>query len=181
MIRIRPATLAEKPELETLIARSARGLSKDDYTPEQVEGALRGAFGVDTQLIHDGTYFVAEEDGRIVGCGGWSRRRTLFGGDARADREPGDLDPAVDAAKIRAFFIDPAHARRGIGRAILAECERAAQARGFRRFEMMATLPGVRLYQVCGYVALDQVSYPLESGLTIPFVRMGKILDERNA
>ncbi|HEY6641376.1 GNAT family N-acetyltransferase [Povalibacter sp.] len=174
MIHIRPATLTEKPELEALIARSARELSKNDYTSEQIEGALRGAFGVDTQLINDGTYFVAEENGCIVGCGGWSRRKTLFGGDARVDREAGDLDPQVDAAKIRAFFIDPAHARRGIGRSILDACEKAARAYGFNRFEMMATLPGVRLYQMCGYVALEHVNHPLEPGLSIPFVRMGK-------
>ena len=174
MIQIRPARLAEKAELESLIARSARELSKGDYTPEQVEGALRGAFGVDTQLILDGTYLVADEEGCIVGCGGWSRRQTLFGGDARTDREPGELDPRIDAAKIRAFFIDPAHARKGIGRAILDECERAARAYGFRRFEMMATLPGVRLYQVCGYAPQAHVNYPLGPDLSIEFVRMSK-------
>jgi len=171
---IRPAVLHEKPQLEALIARSARELSKGDYTAEQVEGALRGAFGVDTQLICDATYFVAEQDGRIVGCGGWSHRKTLFGSDARADREPGELDPRSDAAKIRAFFVDPDYARRGIGRAILEECERAALAHGFRRFEMMATLPGVRLYEVCGYVAEERVTYPLGPDLTIEFVRMVK-------
>lgn len=171
---IRPARLDEKPLLQALIERSARGLSAQDYSGEQIEGALRGAFGVDTQLIHDGTYFVAEEHGQIIGCGGWSYRRTLFGGDARADREAGDLDPQQDAAKIRAFFVDPAHARRGIGRAILDACEQAAQERGFTRFEMMATLPGVRLYAACGYVRLEDVLYPLSPGLQIPFVRMGK-------
>lgn len=174
MFQIRPATLEEKPILQALIARSARGLSTQDYSPEQIEGALRGAFGVDTQLIVDGTYFVAEEAGQLIGCGGWSYRRALFGGDARADREVGDLDPAKDAAKIRAFFIDPDHARRGIGRAILEACERAARARGFTRFEMMATLPGVRLYQVCGYEAEERVSYPLSAELSIEFVKMGK-------
>lgn len=171
---IRPATLDEKPLLEVLIARSARGLSKDDYTPEQVEGALRGAFGVDTQLIRDQTYFVVELDGRIVGCGGWSHRRTLFGSDARTDREPGELDPLTDAAKIRAFFIDPDYARRGIGRALLDACERAAIERGFCRFEMMATLPGVKLYRMCGYVEAEPVSYPVGPDLAIPFVRMTK-------
>ncbi|HEY5808366.1 MAG TPA: GNAT family N-acetyltransferase [Povalibacter sp.] len=174
MFQLRKATLDEKPQLEALIARSARELSKGDYTDAQVEGALRGAFGVDTQLIRDGTYFVAESDGRIVGCGGWSHRKTLFGGDARTDREPGNLDPGTDAAKIRAFFIDPDYARRGIGRAILDECERAARARGFQRFEMMATLPGVRLYETCGYVPAEPVNYPIGPDLMIPFVRMTK-------
>src|SRR3954465_15812711 len=127
-LHIRPAVLEEKPLLEALIARSARGLSTQDYSSDQIEGALRGAFGVDTQLIRDQTYFVAELEGKIVGCGGWSHRKTLFGGDARVDREAGELDPVVDAAKIRAFFIDPDYARRGIGRAILDECERAARS-----------------------------------------------------
>ena len=174
MFQIRPATLEEKPLLQALIARSARGLSAQDYSPQQIEGALRGAFGVDTQLIIDGTYFVAEEAGQLIGCGGWSYRRTLFGGDARADRETGDLDPKKDAAKIRAFFVDPGHARRGIGKAILEACERAARAQGFTRFEMMATLPGVRLYAVCGYLPLENVVYPLGPDLAIEFVRMGK-------
>ena len=177
MITIRPATLVEKPQLQALIARSARGLSLDHYSSEQIEGALRGTFGVDTQLIHDGTYFVAEEDGQLVGCGGWSRRKTLFGGDARSDREAGDLDPATDAAKIRAFFIDPDHARKGIGRAILNECERAARAHGFRRLEMMATLPGVPLYEACGYRRDEAVQYPLGPDLTIDFLRMSKVVE----
>jgi GNAT superfamily N-acetyltransferase len=172
--RIRPATLADKPELESLIARSARELSRGDYTPEQVEGALRGAFGVDTQLIADGTYFVVVADERIVGCGGWSKRRTLFGSDARADRDAGELDPRVDAAKIRAFFVDPNYARRGIGRAILEHCEAAARAHGFRRFELMATLPGVRLYREHGYVGDRRVDYEVSPGLAIEFVPMTK-------
>lgn len=175
--QIRPATLADKPKLEALIARSARELSRADYTPEQIEGALRGAFGVDTQLIHDGTYFVVESAGEPIGCGGWSYRRTLFGGDARAERDAGALDPQQDAAKIRAFFIDPAHARQGIGQALLERCESEARARGFSRCELMATLPGVRLYAARGYVAGELIHYPLgSSGLTIQFVPMGKQL-----
>ena len=174
MFQIRLARLDEKPELQSLIACSARELSTRDYSSEQIEGALRGAFGVDTQLIQDGTYFVAEEVGQIVGCGGWSYRRTLFGGDARAERDAGTLDPTADAAKIRAFFVHPAHARRGIGRAILEACECAARARGFSRLEMMATLPGVRLYEVCGYAPLERVTYPLGPDLSIEFVRMTK-------
>jgi GNAT superfamily N-acetyltransferase len=172
--RIRNATLSDKPALEALIARSARELSKGDYTPEQVEGALRGAFGVDTQLILDGTYFAVECDGKIVGCGGWSRRRTLFGGDARAGRDAGELDPRLDAAKIRAFFVDPDYARRGIGRTILEHCEAQGALHGFTRFELMATLPGVRLYRECGYVGAQPISHPLGPGLEIPFVPMTK-------
>lgn len=172
--QLRKATTQDQPAIEDLIARSARELGAPDYTPQQIEGALRGAFGVDSQLIRDGTYFVVEAGGRIVGCGGWSRRRTLFGGDARSQRDAAELDPRTDAAKIRAFFVDPAHARRGIGRTILEHCEAEARARGFSRFELMATLPGVRLYQTYGYVAGDSVLYPLESGLAIEFVPMHK-------
>jgi GNAT superfamily N-acetyltransferase len=173
---IRHATLDDKAELTSLIARSARELSAADYTPEQVEGALRGAFGVDTQLILDRTYFVAEADGKLVACGGWSKRRTLFGGDARGGRDAAYLDPATDAAKIRAFFVDPAYARRGLGSAILERCEAEAKACGFRHFEMMATLPGARLYSRYGYSGTQRVNYEMQPGLTIEFIPMRKEL-----
>jgi GNAT superfamily N-acetyltransferase len=171
---LRRATRDDLPALGALIAESARALSRDDYSDAQVEAALSGAFGVDTQLIRDGTYFVIETDGRIAGCGGWSRRRTLFGSDQRADRDATELDPAVDAAKIRAFFIHPAFARRGLGTALLARCEREAVAHGFRRFELMATLPGVRLYEARGYVAGARIRWPMGGGLDIEFVPMSK-------
>jgi len=172
--RLRHATLDDKAELVELIARSARELSADDYTPEQIEGALRGAFGVDTQLIQDRTYFVAEADGKLVACGGWSKRRTLFGGDAGAGRDAAELDPATDAAKIRAFFVDPAYARRGLGSAILARCETEAAACGFRRFEMMATLPGARLYARYGYSGTQHIEYEVQPGVMIEFIPMHK-------
>jgi len=176
---LRPATHADRDALRLLIARSARELSATDYRAEQIEGALRGAFGVDTQLIDDGTYFVAESfvagsDGLLVGCGGWSRRRTLFGGDSHSERNAGELDPRTDAARIRAFFVDPGHARRGIGRALLERCETEARAHGFTRFELMGTLPGVRLYQAFGYVAGVPVRHPVAPGVTIEFVPMHK-------
>jgi GNAT superfamily N-acetyltransferase len=177
---IRPAVLADKPQLEALIARSARELSADLYTPEQVEGALQGAFGVDTQLIVDGTYFVVEDAGKPIACGGWSKRRTLFGSDSRAQRDATELDPQVDAAKIRAFFVDATYARRGIGTALLDHCEAAARAHGYTRFELMATLPGVPLYTVRGYVPDPMLHYPLQGGaadapsLSIQFVPMRK-------
>jgi GNAT superfamily N-acetyltransferase len=174
---LRKATAADIPELELLIARSARGLSKGDYRPAQIEGALRGAFGVDTQLLTDETYFVAEDGGRIIGCGGWSFRSTLFGGDARAGRDSSALDPAVQAAKIRAFFIDPEFARCGIGSLLLAHCERAARARGFVRVELMATLPGVKLYAARGYSGGAKVRFDLGSGESIEFIPMQKLLD----
>ena len=175
--RLRRATLADLPSLGPLIAASARELSRGDYTPEQVEGALRGAFGTDTQLIRDGSYFVIEAEGRLAGCGGWSRRRTLFGSDARAGRDATELDPARDAAKIRAFFIHPDFARRGLGSAMLERCEQDAMAHGFTRFELMGTLPGVRLYAARGYRAGERIEWPLGDGLAIPFIPMSKDAD----
>ena len=169
--------MADLPSLGPLIAASARELSRGDYTAEQVEGALRGAFGTDTQLIRDGSYFVIEAEGRLAGCGGWSRRRTLFGSDARAGRDATELDPARDAAKIRAFFIHPDFARRGLGSVMLARCEQDAMAHGFTRFELMGTLPGVRLYAARGYRAGERIDWPLGDGLAIPFIPMSKDAD----
>lgn len=177
MPMLRLARLDERDRLQQLIADSIRTLGAADYRAEQIEAALQGAFGVDTQLLRDGTYFVAEIGGELAGCGGWSWRRTLFGGDARSGRDAAALDPAVDAAKIRAFFIAPAFARRGVGRAILAHCEQAARAAGFRRCEMMATLPGVRLYRAVGYQSGAMIHHPVGEGLTIEFVPMYKPLD----
>jgi len=173
--QLRKATLEDPPALQALIARSARGLSQGVYRPEQVEAALQGAFGVDTQLIHDGTYYVVEAQGAMVGCGGWSYRRTLFGSDARAGRDATELDPQADAAKIRAFFVDPAHARRGIGTLLLEHCESQARARGFKRAELMGTLPGLMLYAARGYRPLcNRVDHEVATGVTIEFVPMGK-------
>jgi len=171
---LRKATLDDRPALELLIARSARGLSANDYGPEQIEGALRGAFGVDTQLIADETYFVVAIGAKIVGCGGWSYRRTLFGGDHRAERDSATLDPGADSAKIRAFFVDPDHARKGIGSRLLERCESEARVRGFSRLELMSTLPGARLYAARGYVPTGQVRYEVGPGVVIEFVPMLK-------
>jgi len=173
---IRTATIGDVPILERLIADSSRALSREDYSPEQIEAALGSAWGVDRQLIADGTYFVVECRQHIVGCGGWSRRRTLFGSDAGRDREPALLDPASEAARIRAFFVHPDWARKGIGRALLEWCEARAAAEGFQACELMATLPGRRLYAACGYRAGAPVHYSLEGGLTIEFVPMRKEL-----
>lgn len=173
---LRTATAADSAEIQELIGRSIRALGASDYSSEQIEGALTGAFGLDSQLIADETYFVVENQGRLIGCGGWSYRRTLFGGDARAGRDAGTLDPRTDAARIRAFFIDPSAARRGIGTALLERCEAEARRHGFRRAEMMATLPGVKLYAARGYLPGDRVDYPLGAGLSIGFVPMSKSL-----
>lgn len=176
IVSLRKATLADVPTLQELIARSARGLSTGDYRATQVEGALRGAFGVDSQLLEDQTYFVAEENGVIVGCGGWSYRATLFGGDARADRDPSSLDPRTQAAKIRAFFVDPSRARRGIGTLLLERCEREARRHGFSQIELMATLPGIKLYAARGYVGTERVTFDVGSGESIEFLPMRKTL-----
>jgi GNAT superfamily N-acetyltransferase len=175
-IVLRKATRDDIPRLETLIARSARGLSTGDYRPSQIEGALRGAFGVDTQLLADQTYFVAEEDGRFVGCGGWSFRSTLFGGDARTGRDSSMLDPRTQPAKIRAFFVDPTDARRGIGTLLLERCENEARDHGFLQVELMATLPGVKLYAARGYVGSPMVHFDVGAGETIEFIPMRKSL-----
>lgn len=173
---LRLARLDEVSELEQLIAASARGLSRGDYSEEQIEAAIGTAWGVDTELIRDRTYFVVESGGERIGCGGWSRRQTLFGGDRRPGRESALLDPAKDAARVRAFFVRPDWARRGIGRALLERCEAEARAHGFRATELMATLPGERLYRAYGYVAGDRLHHPLRGGLTIEFVGMRKSL-----
>jgi GNAT superfamily N-acetyltransferase len=176
MIILRTATHADIAALDTLIARSARGLSTADYRPQQIEGALRGAFGVDSQLLMDETYFVAQDATQIVGCGGWSFRATLFGGDARADRDSSILDPKTQAAKIRAFFVDPDHARRGIGSLLLGHCEEQARARGYAQVELMATLPGVKLYAARGYSAGPLMHFDVGSGQSIEFIPMRKSL-----
>jgi GNAT superfamily N-acetyltransferase len=173
-LSVRKATLADVPTLEALIARSARGLSRADYRSSQVEGALRGAFGVDSQLLTDQTYFVVEQDGQMVGCGGWSFRSTLFGGDARTGRDSSRLDPRTQAAKIRAFFVEPSQARRGIGSLLLERCEQEARTQGFSRVELMATLPGVKLYAVRGYIGGDMVRYEVGLGESIEFIPMHK-------
>ena len=174
--RIRLALLDDLAILQALIARSARELSRTEYSPAQVEGALRGTFGVDTQLIRDGTYFVVEDESAVVACGGWSYRRTLFGSDQGTQRDPGMLEPGIDAAKIRAFFVDPGHARKGLGTLLLETCEAAAADRGFTRVELMGTLPGVKLYAARGYVAIGRVGYEVAPGVEIEFVPMSKDL-----
>ena len=178
-VHIRKATLADIPRLREIIEASVRGLQAVDYTPAQIEGALASVYGVDTQLIADGTYFAAELTSAgghvtIVACGGWSKRKTLFGGDQYAAREDSLLDPKRDAAKIRAFFVHPDWARQGIGTLILEACENAATAAGFTRLEMGATLSGVPFYRAKGYVELENQSVPLSNGESLPIVRMAK-------
>lgn len=176
--RIRPALICDQPQLETLIAASARTLSRNVYTEEEIETAITHVFGVDSELVADGTYFIVEQDGEFLACGGWSKRKTLFGGDQFAAREAGLLNPSTDPAKIRAFFVHPDHARKGIGRALLEHCEAAARAHGFTQAEMMATLPGVKLYEACGYKAKPAILHPTPNGKTLRFVPMKKDLPQ---
>jgi len=177
-LALRRATAADIPALNQLIETSVRTLQRDDYTPEQIAGALGTVLGLDTQLIADKTYFIAEARAGcahfLAGCGGWSKRKTLFGSDRADVREPELLDPKTDAAKIRAFFIHPDFARRGIGSKLLAACESAARAAGFSRFEMGATLTGVPLYLARGYQVRERIEVPLPNGHTLPVLRMAK-------
>jgi GNAT superfamily N-acetyltransferase len=198
---MRLATEEDIPALHALIEASVRGLQAGDYTPAQIEGALGTVLGLDTQLIRDETYFVAEAvDGEehtsgaealgsprdpnvraealtyrvLAGCGGWSKRRTLFGADRGPGREPELLDPATDAPKVRAIFVHPEFARQGLGTMILAHVEGAARAAGFRRFEMGSTLTGVPLYRLKGYVEVERIAVPLANGEALPVVKMAK-------
>ena len=175
-VTMRVATEADLPTLHALIERSCRELQANDYTPAQLDGALGHALGVDTQLIRDQTYFVAESNGVIVACGGWSYRKTLFGSDGLPTREPESLDPNTDAAKIRAIFVHPDYARRGLGSVVLKHCEDAAAAAGFTRLEMGSTLTGVALYSLKGYIAQQRVDVPLPNGEFLPVIKMTKSL-----
>ena len=184
-IHLRLAVAEDVPVLRRLIDASVRGLQTEDYTPAQIEGALKTVFGVDSQLIADGTYIVAEAHSpdsgdksepelMIVGCGGWSKRKTLYGSDHWTGREDALLDPLHDAAKIRAFFIHPAWARRGVGSLILQACEDAARAAGFTRYEMGATLTGAKLFGAKGYIPVKPISIPLVNGESLPVIHMEK-------
>ncbi len=178
-VTLRLAGPDDVPALTALIANSVMVLQAPDYSEAQRRGALGTVFGVDSRLIADRTYFVAHSQGVAVGCGGWSRRRTLFGGDAVAGKDDQELDPARDAARIRAFFVKPGWTRRGIGGQILAACEAAAQAAGFAQFELMATLTGIALYRAHGYACREPHMAPLPSGLALPMVRMTKTAASR--
>lgn len=175
---LRKAAFADQIEIEKLIAESVRGLSREDYDARQIELSIKTVFGVDTELIADETYFVVEtEDGKIVGCGGWSKRKTLYGASVYIhSRDSELLNPKSDSAKIRAFFIHPDFARKGIGKTILEKCETDARTHGFKSAEMMATLPGVKLYAVCGYVGDEKVNVPVGENVDIICVKMRKNL-----
>jgi GNAT superfamily N-acetyltransferase len=172
----RVATLEDLDALREVMRRSIESLQTGFLTPEQVR-VSHTVMGLDTQLIKDGTYFVVERGGRIAGCGGWSWRSTLYGGDdSMVSREPEALNPATDAARIRAMYTDPDFARQGVGRLVMKLCEDAARSAGFRRATMMATMSGVPLYEACGYVQLEPVLSAPVDGIRVPLMRMEKAL-----
>ena len=174
---LRHASAADVPQISELISASVRGLAKGIYDDRQIALSIVSVFGVDHQLIDDGTYFVAVSDGQIVGCGGWSKRKTLYGSsNYENSRDPERLDPKTEACKIRAFFIHPGSARQGIGRAILERCEADAKAAGFNSAEMMSTLPGVPLYEACGYIRCESVGVSIGEGDEIECIRMSRVL-----
>ena len=179
MGNLRLADEDDIPALERLISLSVRGLQHSHYSAAQMDAAIGSVFGVDRQLIRDGTYFVVEDGTTLAGCGGWSKRKTLFGSDHHAaTRDDAELDPQHDAARVRAFFVHPDFARRGIGRTILDACEKAISAAGFKRIELASTLPGEAFYRASGYTAGIREEVPLSDGLTIGIVRMTKTLAE---
>ena len=171
-VAYRVARLTDIPALDELIPLSARRLQCNYYSAEQLDGAIGTVFGVDTQLIKDGTYFVAIVEGKIVGCGGWSKRKTLYGGDKGKTGDDPLRDPLTEPAMIRAFFVHPDFARRGIGREFLRLSEAAAIATGFRGIEIVATLAGEPLYTSCGYEVVKRYEITLVNGATMPVVRM---------
>lgn len=172
----RIATEADIPAIAALMERAIADLQRGFLPPEAI-AASRRAMGLDRQLIADGTYFVLEAEGRLAGCGGWSFRSTLYGGDGEASlRDSRRLDPATEPARVRAMYTDPDFTRRGVGRIILELCEAAARAAGFARVELMATLAGEPLYLACGYRPIERVANMAPGDVAVPGVRMGKSL-----
>lgn len=172
----RLAKLSDVSAIERLIPLSVRVLQANYYTPQQMDGALGTVFATDSQLIRDKTYFVTHKDGEIIGCGGWSRRRTLFGGDRAKVEEDALLNPETDSARIRAFFVHPDFARRGIGSAIMSLCEEAIVASRFKHVRIVATLPGEPFYAKFGYIVSRRYEILLDNGKTLPVVDMERYL-----
>jgi GNAT superfamily N-acetyltransferase len=174
--RIRNATMNDVPAITGVMERAIAELQKPFLSPEQI-AASRRSMGLDTQLLADGTYFCVEIDGALAGCGGWSKRATLYGGDHSAEtRDDRLLDPATEPARVRAMYTDPAFTRRGVGRLILEACEDAARTAGFRRLEMMATVAGEPLYAACGYRVVRRVERMAAEGVAVPGAVMAKEL-----
>jgi GNAT superfamily N-acetyltransferase len=178
MFTHRLATRSDLDALRTLMDRAIGELQRGFLTDEEIASS-RAIMGLDTQLIDDGTYFVVLSEDHIAGCGGWSRRATLYGSNDTPGRDAEFLDPARSPARIRAMYTDPSFTRQGVGRLILRLCEAAAAAEGFRRLELMATLAGVPLYKSCGFEPLEQIE-DSRGGVPVPLVRMGKIATRSN-
>lgn len=172
----RLATLDDLDAMKKVMARSIEQLQSEFLTPEQV-AASHKVMGLDSQLVKDGTYFLFERGDRIAGCGGWSFRATLYGGDESVvAREPARLDPMADAAKIRAMYTDPDFTRQGIGTQIIQLCESAAREAGFKRCELMATVAGIPLYRQRGYESSAAQQFADIDGVSVPLLRMEKWL-----
>lgn len=178
-VTVRAAAPADIPAMEALIKRSGIELSAGFYTEEQAQAVTRHVFGVDTQLVADQTYFAVERQGLLVACGGWSKRSTLFGADHTKQGVDALLDPATEAARIRAFFVDPSAARQGLGRLLLKHCGDAAADAGFRTLELAATMPGVPLYRACGFSEIDTFELELPGPVRVPLTRMRKAITAR--
>lgn len=174
MFTIRLAQASEKAVLDDLIARSGVGLSVGFYTEEQAAAVTREVFGVDSALVADGTYFAIEDGAAVVACGGWSRRAVDFGGDHAKSGTDRLLDPATEPARIRAFFVDPSMARRGLGSLMMKACMEAAMDAGFKALELVSTMPGEPLYAAHGFRVLERIELPLSDGVKIPLARMRK-------
>jgi GNAT superfamily N-acetyltransferase len=175
-VDVRLATPGDVPALRALVETSARALSVGFYSPPQIEAAVAHVFGVDSQLVADRTYYVVDAPGGPAAAGGWSRRRTLYGGDQMKGAPDPPLDPAAEPARIRAFFVHPGWARRGLGRRLYATCARAAWGAGFRAFELMATRPGEPLYAALGFAVAERVTVRLPGGVDVPFARMRRAI-----
>jgi GNAT superfamily N-acetyltransferase len=180
-LNLRVATFEDVPALRALIEQSARGLSTGFYSPEQIDAAVVHVFGVDTQLITDATYFVVDAPDGPVAAGGWSARRTLYGGDQRKAGSDPPLDPQTEPARIRAFFVHPVAARQGLGRRLYSACARAAWVAGFRNFELMATRPGEPFYDALGFTVAERVVVTLPGGIDVPFTRMMRAIEPPEA
>ncbi|MEO7084543.1 MAG: GNAT family N-acetyltransferase [Gemmatimonadaceae bacterium] len=178
-IEIRRAARDDVAAINLLIGASVRGLSTGLYSTEQIELALANVFGVDTQLVDDGTYFVVEANGELAAAGGWSARLTLHGGDQAKAADDPLVDPATSPARIRAFFVDPRFARRGIARRLFEKCKAAARDRGFTRLVLVATLPGVPLYTALGFTPAESVDVPMPGGITLPCIHMERPIDSQ--
>jgi len=175
MLSLRLAVAQDEPAMRMLMQAAISELLRPYLSSEGVEASFE-IMGLDTQLIADGTYFAVVEEGVILGCGGWSRRSTLFGGDHSPGRSAAMLDPDRDPARVRAMYTDPRHVRRGVGRMILDACEAAARAEGFTRVELAATRAGEPLYRACGYSILEAFTSRSSAGVEIPLLRMGKAI-----